>query len=113
MLRGILFFQEEDGIRDLPVTGVQTCALPIFSRSRTCLRAAWKSLRKITGLPSIPNPCPPRSLSIALISTIKPSRRSEERRVGKSVDLGGRRIIKKKKSMSLRFVKKGIECTVV
>src|SRR3990167_10227893 len=24
------FFQEEDGIRDLTVTGVQTCALPIF-----------------------------------------------------------------------------------
>src|SRR5690349_19068329 len=25
-----LFFQAEDGIRDLYVTGVQTCALPIF-----------------------------------------------------------------------------------
>src|SRR2546430_7652138 len=25
----ILFFQAEDGIRDLTVTGVQTCALPI------------------------------------------------------------------------------------
>src|SRR3989440_1228563 len=25
------FFQAEDGIRDLIVTGVQTCALPIFS----------------------------------------------------------------------------------
>src|SRR2546430_3430555 len=24
-----IFFQEEDGIRDLTVTGVQTCALPI------------------------------------------------------------------------------------
>src|SRR2546427_1738682 len=24
------FFQAEDGIRDLTVTGVQTCALPIF-----------------------------------------------------------------------------------
>src|SRR5438270_13888030 len=30
----ILFFQAEDGIRDLTVTGVQTCALPI-SRDRT------------------------------------------------------------------------------
>src|SRR5690349_23554459 len=29
------FFQAEDGIRDLYVTGVQTCALPIFqARSR-------------------------------------------------------------------------------
>src|SRR5688572_24086090 len=26
------FFQAEDGIRDLTVTGVQTCALPIFDR---------------------------------------------------------------------------------
>src|SRR2546427_12593811 len=27
------FFQAEDGIRDLTVTGVQTCALPILSRT--------------------------------------------------------------------------------
>src|SRR2546430_4231514 len=27
------FFQAEDGIRDLTVTGVQTCALPIFELS--------------------------------------------------------------------------------
>src|SRR5256885_12911115 len=27
------FFQAEDGIRDYKVTGVQTCALPILSRS--------------------------------------------------------------------------------
>src|SRR2546421_12208677 len=27
------FFQAEDGIRDLIVTGVQTCALPIFTRT--------------------------------------------------------------------------------
>src|SRR5688500_19285155 len=27
------FFQAEDGIRDYKVTGVQTCALPIFPRS--------------------------------------------------------------------------------
>src|SRR5688572_11921732 len=28
------FFQAEDGIRDLTVTGVQTCALPISARLR-------------------------------------------------------------------------------
>src|SRR5256886_11819361 len=28
------FFQAEDGIRDLTVTGVQTCALPIWGRQR-------------------------------------------------------------------------------
>src|SRR2546430_10506304 len=33
------FFQAEDGIRDLTVTGVQTCALPIFSRSGRTRRA--------------------------------------------------------------------------
>src|SRR5215469_18232130 len=30
----VFFFQAEDGIRDLYVTGVQTCALPIFERGR-------------------------------------------------------------------------------
>src|SRR2546430_13180175 len=30
-LVSVFFFQAEDGIRDLTVTGVQTCALPIFS----------------------------------------------------------------------------------
>src|SRR2546422_6680251 len=30
------FFQAEDGIRDVAVTGVQTCALPISSHTRCC-----------------------------------------------------------------------------
>src|SRR5207237_6486301 len=42
--RNIFFFQAEDGIRDSSVTGVQTCALPIYriharrtpSRQETC-----------------------------------------------------------------------------
>src|SRR2546430_5303685 len=34
------FFQAEDGIRDLTVTGVQTCALPIFHLV-TGKRLAW------------------------------------------------------------------------
>src|SRR3989440_4004888 len=42
MISGVLllfffFFQAEDGIRDLIVTGVQTCALPIFSGHRARL----------------------------------------------------------------------------
>src|SRR2546430_4528408 len=53
----VFFFQAEDGIRDLTVTGVQTCALPIsvgpddFWRrrsgilSRTCPRRDRKSTR--------------------------------------------------------------------
>src|SRR5256886_13145428 len=34
------FFQAEDGIRDLTVTGVQTCALPIFLGLSFVRRAA-------------------------------------------------------------------------
>src|SRR2546427_8279089 len=40
------FFQAEDGIRDLTVTGVQTCALPICQplRQRPCRRCqTWRS----------------------------------------------------------------------
>src|SRR5690606_40148789 len=33
--RYCLFFQAEDGIRDFHVTGVQTCALPIYSAALT------------------------------------------------------------------------------
>src|SRR3712207_7025291 len=32
--RVLFFFQAEDGIRDIGVTGVQTCALPIFFLSK-------------------------------------------------------------------------------
>src|SRR3712207_7449847 len=35
------FFQAEDGIRDIGVTGVQTCALPIYSRMRN-LENTWR-----------------------------------------------------------------------
>src|SRR5947209_17250889 len=37
------FFQAEDGIRDIGVTGVQTCALPIFARIARRERDAWRS----------------------------------------------------------------------
>src|SRR2546429_5022581 len=35
------FFQAEDGIRDVAVTGVQTCALPIFLREAKVAGTAW------------------------------------------------------------------------
>src|SRR5256885_16763905 len=34
--RCFFFFQAEDGIRDYKVTGVQTCALPIYSCDDAC-----------------------------------------------------------------------------
>src|SRR2546429_763219 len=37
------FFQAEDGIRDVAVTGVQTCALPILFRSANCTSSALVS----------------------------------------------------------------------
>src|SRR5206468_10017845 len=35
------FFQAEDGIRDLIVTGVQTCALPISRNTMPLFSTAW------------------------------------------------------------------------
>src|SRR5256886_8472212 len=40
---GCCFFQAEDGIRDLTVTGVQTCALPISPRLHGTSRPVSKS----------------------------------------------------------------------
>ena len=42
------FFQAEDGIRDYKVTGVQTCALPIFLRhfAKEDLQAVLKSVNR-------------------------------------------------------------------
>src|SRR5205085_12512996 len=77
--RGYFFFQAEDGIRGLTVTGVQTCALPISAegvgRVLPMARKAWSDGHRHQWY----------------------QRRSEERRVGKSVELGGSRSTKKKR----------------
>src|SRR5256886_3397635 len=41
----IFFFQAEDGIRDLTVTGVQTCALPILEHERAPQRSVLRDAR--------------------------------------------------------------------
>src|SRR3989441_13352580 len=101
------FFQAEDGIRDKLVTGVQTCALPIFDpgdqaggarerRDRARLEAGGRG-RVSCGAPLL-SPREGPACRPGLLPRHSPRQeRSEERRVGKSVDLGGRRIIKKKK----------------
>src|SRR2546422_3767406 len=45
----VFFFQAEDGIRDVAVTGVQTCALPISGRHLRCLRRGgrWSLMRRV------------------------------------------------------------------
>src|SRR5687768_17912710 len=65
------FFQAEDGIRDVAVTGVQTCALPIWPGAHTLIRELPHHLF---------------SLERAFViedDTEDPVDRSEERRLGK------------------------------
>src|SRR3712207_7471274 len=85
-----MFFQAEDGIRDIGVTGVQTCALPIcrinrFVPVRPGVRAA---------VDAIGDPPPRRVTATRLTNQLASPRaartftrhicvRSEERRVGK------------------------------
>src|SRR2546427_9553478 len=72
------FFQAEDGIRDLTVTGVQTCALPILGQCSRRARSAspsWPAACSRTT--STPGGC------AATFKRHSPSTRSEERRVGK------------------------------
>src|SRR2546430_10259327 len=76
------FFQAEDGIRDLTVTGVQTCALPICQSSSGAavikLSAAWKKVGWATLIAGVEGA--PTSRRNAAQATWG---RSEERRVGK------------------------------
>src|SRR5258708_8103241 len=72
--RVLFFFQAEDGIRDDLVTGVQTCALPIFhmrSTSAVVMLTLEEVLRMWTEYWHLP-------LGLLLLCV-----RSEERRVGK------------------------------
>src|SRR5206468_4763250 len=70
------FFQAEDGIRDLIVTGVQTCALPICPRSAavTSPVPAWQPPARST---------PPGKRASSASADSPATTRSEERRVGK------------------------------
>src|SRR2546421_6036416 len=83
------FFQAEDGIRDLIVTGVQTCALPISLRRQA---AIVHRLAPVIGMPansSDPTTCSSHSLlpctpshRLKTRSARRATARSEERRVG-------------------------------
>src|SRR5438105_9076507 len=83
------FFQAEDGIRDPLVTGVQTCALPIFDWEPIKVGAFWSAAITFTmfeaayyceimraGIQSIPRGQVWSGYALGLD-------RSEERRVGK------------------------------
>src|SRR5260221_4374271 len=70
----IFFFQAEDGIRDHCVTGVQTCALPIYTEAAEPVRFGSVGGFRIRG-PEVISPAPAPGLHRR--------GRSEERRVGK------------------------------
>src|SRR3712207_7602313 len=107
----VFFFQAEAGIRDIGVTGVPTCALPIWSgRKRRPGRTAPPE-RVLDPAPvSRREPGPPeqpeqprrvgsrsakdRQQAFGLHHQSKEDRKSVGK--GKSVDLGGRRALKKK-----------------
>src|SRR3712207_7393298 len=76
------FFQAEDGIRDIGVTGVQTCALPIL-RSQSARRSS-SGLISGGGDGSTTAACPSggRCLHQGALSESSAVVRSEERRVG-------------------------------
>src|SRR5437762_5753518 len=71
------FFQAEDGIRDTSVTGVQTCALPIYPLrfATTMEMSRWRTAGD--------------AMATAFGSRKPKPRRSEERRVGKECRSGG------------------------
>src|SRR5690349_24011526 len=76
------FFQAEDGIRDLYVTGVQTCALPIsfYAGILTASKVLVESSAHMTEEEAIRN----IKTMIDETQTVCRARiRSEERRVGK------------------------------
>src|SRR3712207_7274059 len=80
----VFFFQAEDGIRDIGVTGVQTCALPI---SMVCSGGTTWPLAVVSR--NTVQPCSPAWACSSWMNVLNSvseaarSPRSEERRVGK------------------------------
>src|SRR3712207_8776167 len=84
------FFQAEDGIRDIGVTGVQTCALPIYWGLR-CIslfpikfNVVLLLLNLVLEVPTLMLGIPLLASSLSFIALLAwKFFRSEERRVGK------------------------------
>src|SRR5439155_15756929 len=80
----IFFFQAEDGIRYGHVTGVQTCALPIYRVLQNLFKAAEVlDAGHIKVGDFFREKCPMSRLVEAFASLCAEAARSEERRVGK------------------------------
>src|SRR5688500_19915161 len=84
----VFFFQAEDGIRDYKVTGVQTCALPIYganhaSTESTIAGTNHAGASVATGSARHASPLAARAKHAASTAVASHPERSEERRVGK------------------------------
>src|SRR2546427_10385237 len=85
------FFQAEDGIRDLTVTGVQTCALPIYralgTANRTLAHGGRRLEQRLAVAHGACRACAGTGATVRRSSrqgrSALPQTRSEERRVGK------------------------------
>src|SRR2546427_4897705 len=79
------FFQAEDGIRDLTVTGVQTCALPILEAGEGAARPDREGAETECGMKLVLLTEAPvaESPAMHIRNAIQLLMRSEERRVGK------------------------------
>src|SRR5687768_18406800 len=77
------FFQAEDGIRDVAVTGVQTCALPICTPSRGTRGIATIITSRGRTTPTSSAMTGTAMATATVVSSWRCSTRSEERRVGK------------------------------
>src|SRR5947208_14103364 len=78
MVNNDLYFKAEDGIRVDLVTGVQTCARPIFGAAAECERERLLALGRG---PEVP--VEPVCLHELFERQVRERPRSEERRVGK------------------------------
>src|SRR5205823_11830319 len=77
----IFFFQAEDGIRDKLVTGVQTCALPIFPSLQ--FQVKGNDGRPTLHSAGINGQLTGHRAKLLIFDDLIKSLRSEERRVGK------------------------------
>src|SRR3712207_6954917 len=76
-LIAFFFFQAEDGIRDIGVTGVQTCALPISSPSRSATTSVHPASSRATVTDSwtVPTSGCPSSIPLSSTHTRMPAPR--------------------------------------
>src|SRR5690606_40241904 len=94
------FFQAEDGIRDFHVTGVQTCALPIFNDiyvaeearrqlvADNLIRTAKKMAKETNAVRMRVSTSSNNEVARKTYESIGFKERSEERRVGKECRSG-------------------------